>query len=79
MLIIFALQRVFMKNLSEYNHFIQSLEAKANGGLFFHRINQQIYITDYSHKLLGIWQLDPGHPIPFKDTMKTITEQNTSA
>lgn len=68
-----------MKNLKKYNEFVQSLELKAQGGLFFHRINEQIYITDYSHRLLGIWELDPGHVIPFKDTMNQISDQISSS
>ncbi len=68
-----------MKNLTQYNKFIQSLELKATGGLFFHRINEQIYITDYTHRLLGIWELDPGQPLAFKETMKQISDQITSS
>ncbi len=68
-----------MKNLAQYNKFVQSLELKAKGGLFFHRINEQIYITDYSHRLVGIWELDPGQPVPFKDTMQQISDQITSS
>ncbi|MBS0287924.1 MAG: hypothetical protein JSR17_11545 [Proteobacteria bacterium] len=68
-----------MKNLSEYNKFVQTLELKAQGGLFFHRINEQIYITDYTHKLLGIWELDPGHPIPFKEALNNKSDQITGA
>ncbi|MGD9593012.1 MAG: hypothetical protein AB7V32_10870 [Candidatus Berkiella sp.] len=68
-----------MKNLKKYNEFVQSLELKAQGGLFFHRINEQIYITDYSHRLLGIWELDPGHVISFKDTMNQISDQISSS
>ncbi|HKY69785.1 MAG TPA: hypothetical protein VJ205_02700 [Gammaproteobacteria bacterium] len=51
-----------MKNAKEYNKYIQSLENKAKGGLFFHRIEQSIYITDQEHKLLGIWDLAQGAP-----------------
>ncbi len=68
-----------MKNLNEYNKFVQTLEIKANGGLFFHRINDQIYITDYAHRLLGIWELDPGHAIPFKDAMSKVSDQISSS
>ena len=59
-----------MKNLSDYNKFVQSLESKTKNGLFFHRINDQIYITDFTHKLLGIWELNPGEPLLYKDILK---------
>jgi hypothetical protein len=59
-----------MKNLSDYNKFVQSLESKTNNGLFFHRINDQIYITDFTHKLLGIWEINPGAPLLYKDILK---------
>jgi hypothetical protein len=56
-----------MKNILEYNAYIQTLEAQAKGGLFFHHINQQIYITDFSNRLLGIWDLELGHSIQWKN------------
>ncbi len=59
-----------MKNLGDYNKFVQSLESRTNNGLFFHRINDQIYITDFTHKLLGIWELNPGKPLLYKDILK---------
>lgn len=55
-----------MKNLHAYNKYVQSLEKRASGGLFFHRINEQIYITDFTHKLLGIWDLMEGMAIDWK-------------
>lgn len=57
-----------MKNLHDYNKYVQTLEKRASGGLFFHRINEQIYITDFTHKLLGIWDLLHGLPIDWKVT-----------
>ncbi len=56
-----------MKNLIEYNEFIQTLENKAIGGLFFHHIDQQIYVTDYSHKLLAIWDITRGQSVSWKN------------
>lgn len=55
-----------MKNLHAYNKYVQSLESKASSGLFFHQINEQIYITDFTHKLLGIWDLIEGMSIDWK-------------
>lgn len=51
-----------MKNPQAYNQFIQSLELDAKGHLFFHRIEDDIYITDQTHRLLGIWDLENGTP-----------------
>lgn len=68
-----------MKNLTEYNKYVQTLETKAQGGLFFHRINEQIYITDFTHKLLGIWELNPGHPIMYKEIIRQTSEQPQSS
>lgn len=51
-----------MKNLINYNQYVQSLEGTAVGGLCFHHIEQCIYITDSSRKLLGIWNLETGQP-----------------
>lgn len=56
-----------MINLYEYNTYVQSLETKAHGGLLFHRINEQIYITDFGHRLLGIWDILLGHAIHWKN------------
>lgn len=50
-----------MKNAKAYNIFVQSLEKNASGGLFFHRIEEKIYITDHTHRLLGIWDLATGN------------------
>ena len=55
-----------MKNLHAYNKYVQSLEMRASGGLFFHRINEQIYITDFTHRLLGVWDLTEGSAIDWK-------------
>ncbi|MCS5711223.1 hypothetical protein [Candidatus Berkiella aquae] len=55
-----------MKNLYAYNKFLQALEKRSSGGLFFHRINEQIYITDFTHKLLGIWDLMEGTVIDWR-------------
>jgi hypothetical protein len=49
-----------MRNLQGYNEYIQSLEIDVKGCLFYHRIQDQIYITDATHKLLGIWDLKTG-------------------
>lgn len=49
-----------MKNLENYNHYVQSLEKIADGGMFFHRIENYIYITDSTRKLLGVWDLMVG-------------------
>ncbi len=78
---LFVLCRCFaqMKNLTEYNKYVQTLETKAQGGLFFHRINEQIYITDFTHKLLGIWELNPGHPIMYKEIIRQTSEQPQSS
>lgn len=51
-----------MKNLIGYNQYIQSLERAAVGGLCFHHIEQCIYITDSTRKLLGVWNLEIGQP-----------------
>lgn len=51
-----------MKNLMGYNQYIQSLERTAVGGLCFHHIEQFIYITDSTRKLLGVWNLEVGQP-----------------
>ena len=67
-----------MKNLQEYNRFVQTLEIRSQGGLFFHRINEQIYITDFTHKLLGIWELYPGHPLLYKDILRQSSENLAS-
>jgi hypothetical protein len=56
-----------MKNIQGYNQFVQALEKTAGSGLFFHRINTQIYITDYNNRLLGIWDLPQGCTIDWKD------------
>lgn len=55
-----------MKNLHAYNKYLQILEKRACGGLFFHRTHEQIYITDFNHKLLGIWDLLEGSSIDWK-------------
>lgn len=55
-----------MKNLHHYNRFIQSLEKQAKGGLHFHYINRQIYITDFTQRLLGIWDLYLDESIDWK-------------
>lgn len=56
-----------MKNIQGYNQFVQALEKKAQCGLFFHRINTHIYVTDYNHKLLGIWDLPNGQTLDWKE------------
>jgi hypothetical protein len=73
------MQDIIMKNLHDYNKYVQSLETRANGGLFFHRINEQIYITDFAHKLLGIWEVNPGIPLLYKDIIQTSSNQLPSA
>lgn len=60
-----------MKNLQEYNVFVQTLENNPTGGLFFHHINFQIYITDFNNKLLGIWDIEAGASIPWKNSALT--------
>jgi hypothetical protein len=42
---------------------VQRLENDAEGGMFFHRIENKIYVTDYEHKLLGIWDLTEAKPL----------------
>lgn len=49
-----------MKNLKDYNKFVQSLENIAVGGMIFHHIENFIYITDSTRKLIGIWNLTKG-------------------
>ena len=49
-----------MKNGREYNKFVQNLENKTDGNLVFHNIENDIYVTDHTRKLLGIWDLDKG-------------------
>lgn len=49
-----------MKNGREYNQFVQSLENKAEGNLVFHNIENNVYITDHTRKLVGIWDLTNG-------------------
>ena len=51
-----------MKNLQEYNKFVQSLEKEAKGGLFFHHVNEAIVITDFEYRLLGQWHIEQGRP-----------------
>jgi len=49
-----------IKNVGEYNKFLESLENEARSSLFFHRINNNIYITDAENHLLGIWDTEIG-------------------
>lgn len=57
-----------MKNLQDYNKFIQSLEKDAKTLLFFHRIIDEIVITDFEHRLLGRWDIENGQPITKQKT-----------
>jgi hypothetical protein len=56
-----------MQNIELYNEFITELEAIADGGLFFHRIEHEIYITDYRHRLLGIWNIKSAQPCQLRE------------
>ena len=60
---IMCYRRALMRNPQEYNRFVQSLESKTAGVLFFSRIGKQIYITDDTHVILGIWDTDKGSPV----------------
>ena len=51
-----------MRNAMQYNTFVQSLENKAAGGMFFNHIGTEIYITDYERTLLAIWDIVQGSP-----------------
>lgn len=51
-----------------YQEFIDTLSLVAEGGLFFHRIEDEIYITDYKHSLLGVWNLKLEAPCILRPT-----------